>query len=211
MRGVAQPRVLNVGSGPDHPKRLHPVFKKPRWQEIRLDIDPAVKPDIIGSVVDLTSLVPDESFDAVFSSHSLEHLFSFEVSKALAEIRRVLKLQGFALITCPDLMQVAQRVVAGQLEEVAYQSSAGPVTALDMLYGHGIAIERGNTYMAHHNGFTVDRLGRLLATAGFHEAWVMSGQAYDLWAVALMPRTNADSLTKALFEVGLDFTSRDEG
>lgn len=39
------------------------------------------------------------SMDALFSSHNIEHLYPYEVPVALAEFRRVLNDDGFAVIT----------------------------------------------------------------------------------------------------------------
>jgi len=110
----------------------------------------------------------------------------------------VLKPSGFALITCPDLEQVAQRITEGKLEETAYVSPAGPITAFDMLFGHSASLAHGNLYMAHKSGFTTDRLGRLLEEAGFAESWIAKGRSYDLWAVALMSDTDREALKRAL-------------
>jgi len=180
--------VLNAGSGRDQPETLHPAFRRRPWRQVRLDIDPSVRPDIIASVTDLGGVVPDARFDAVWCSHILEHLYDHEVPRALMEFRRVLKPAGFALLTCPDLEKVAELVVAQDAETVAYMSSAGPISALDMLFGHGRSIARGNEFMAHRTSFTSTRLGRLLLETGFDEVRVAEGGNYDLWALALMPK-----------------------
>ena len=49
------------------------------------------------------SSVSSESLDAVFSSHNIENLYPHEVPVALSEFLRVLKPDGFVVITCPDL------------------------------------------------------------------------------------------------------------
>ena len=67
-----------------------------------MDIDPAAQPEVLGSLTKMDAF-PAHEFDAVWSSHTLEHLYSHEVPAALAEFKRVLKPDGFALITCPDL------------------------------------------------------------------------------------------------------------
>lgn len=186
-------RVLNVGSGPRSANKLHPAFRRPGWREVRLDIDPAVRPDILGSAEDL-SQIGDGSFDAIWSSHNLEHLHSHQVPGALRELVRVLRPDGFALITCPDLTAIAQLVVKGSLEAPAYVSPAGPITPLDMLFGHARSVEGGNAFMAHNTGFTADRLGRLLAEAGFAQVHVGTGRWSDLWAVALLRGTDSDQV-----------------
>lgn len=105
------------------------------WCEIRLDIDESVNPDVIGTMTNMQG-VGDRSVDAVFSSHNIEHLYPHEVPVALAEFHRVLKPDGFALITCPDLQSVAALIAEDRLTEAAYVSPAGPITPLDIVYGH---------------------------------------------------------------------------
>jgi SAM-dependent methyltransferase len=116
-------RVLNAGCGAYATTALHAAFRNPAWTETRLDLDEGVRPDILGSVTDLKQ-IPDGAFDAVWCSHSLEHLYRHDVVKALAEFQRVLKPDGFTLITSPDLESIAELVVSGRLEEVAYKSPA---------------------------------------------------------------------------------------
>jgi SAM-dependent methyltransferase len=196
-------RVLNAGSGAYTPERLHPAFRNLDWTEIRLDIDETTQPHIIGSITDL-SAIGNATFDAIWCSHNLEHLHTHEVGKALAEFRRVLKPDGFALIATPDLEAIAELVVNGRVEDVAYQSQAGPITALDMLYGLSVSIARGNSFMSHRTGFTADRLGRLLVDSGFSEVLARKGRLFDLWVLAFMPQANKESLLLYLREHKLD-------
>jgi hypothetical protein len=63
-----------------------------------------------------------------------------------AEFKRVLKPDGFVLITCPDLQSVCARVANDQLTEPAYMSGMGPITPLDILYGHRASMQAGNLY-----------------------------------------------------------------
>ncbi|KQV80224.1 SAM-dependent methyltransferase [Massilia sp. Root351] len=184
----AQPLLLHVGCGHARPERLPAYFRERQWREIRLDIDPGVQPDIVGSIADL-SAIPSAGVDAIWCSHSLEHLPSFEVPAALEAFRRVLKADGFALISVPDLRAVARHIVEGDLQQPLYHAAAGPISALDILFGHQASIRKGNQYMAHRTGFTSDTLGGALAEAGFDEVRVHEGTHWDLWAVATMPRT----------------------
>lgn len=75
-------------------------------------------------------------------------------------------------------------IVEGKLDSVIYTSPAGPIKAMDMLFGHQQAIAQGNQYMAHRSGFTRDYLGKKLLQAGFTEVRIVSGKSYDLWAIA---------------------------
>ena len=133
--------------------------------------------------------VADQSVDAIWSSHNLEHLERHEVPLALAEFVRVLKPRGLLLLTLPDLQQVARLVVEDRLEDHAYLSSSGPITPLDMIFGHTASLARGNRFMAHRSGFTARTLGRLLIEAGFVEVTLRQRAAFELWATAYKPAT----------------------
>ena len=176
------PVFLHVGCGPKQKDQT--PFAKQNWREIRLDIDSAIHPDVIGTMTDMKA-VDDASVDAVFSSHNIEHLYPHEVPIALAEFHRVLKPDGFVLLTCPDLQSVCALVANNQLTEAAYQSAAGPITPLDILYGYRPSLMAGNLYMAHRCGFTKNVLANTLAMAGFDVAAKARSQQYDLWAVGI--------------------------
>jgi ubiquinone/menaquinone biosynthesis C-methylase UbiE len=176
---------LHVGCGPKHKDRTTAGFNTPDWQELRFDIDPAVKPDIQGTMTDMAA-VASERMDALFSSHNIEHLYPHEVPVALREFHRVLQPAGFAVITCPDLQSVCALVAEDKLLEPAYTSPAGPIAPLDILYGHRPALAHGNLYMAHKCGFTERVLIATLQQAGFASiaSRRRSAPFYDLWAVA---------------------------
>jgi len=198
-------RVLNAGSGSYAARRLHPVFAQEAWNEVRLDIDPQSKPDVVASITDMKSAFSPQSFDAIWSSHTLEHLYAHEAPLALAEFKRVLRPDGFALITLPDLEAVASLVLDHGLEEVAYISPAGPITPLDVIFGHSASITRGQFYMAHRTGFTSASLGRQLADAGFATVLVKR-EGLDLWALGLMQEADQASVQDDLRSAGLDFS-----
>lgn len=178
------PTLLHVGCGPKRKDRTTAGFNTPDWTEIRLDIDPAVQPDVTGTMTDM-SAVASASVDAVFSSHNIEHLYPHEVPLALAEFRRVLRDDGYAVITCPDLQSVAALVAQDKLTEPAYVSPAGPIAPLDILYGHRAAMQRGNLFMAHRCGFTRKVLDATLRAAGFQSVVSLARpKSFDLWALA---------------------------
>lgn len=172
---------LNVGSGPKNPARIPKIFQTDEWQEIRLDSDAAVEPDLIGSMTDL-STVPDQSVDALYSYHNLKALYHHEVPLALSEFRRVIKTEGFAVITLPDIQKVAEYVAQGKIEEPLYTSPAGPITPIDILYGLGAALATGNTSAAHKTAFTPNSLKQKMEAAGFQDVKI-SEDGFNFWAL----------------------------
>ncbi|WP_396594592.1 class I SAM-dependent methyltransferase [Brevundimonas sp. R86498] len=178
--------VLHVGPGVPNPLKLHVNFRQPGWREIRLDIAEANQPDIVGDMTDMHA-VASGSMDAVYSSHNLEHVYTHEVPIVLAEFLRVLKPGGHVLLTCPDLVATARAILDHGLTGTAYQSPSGPITPLDILYGFGKAVARGNLYMAHKTGFSVESLKAVFEKAGFVQIECKTGRSFDLWIRAFKP------------------------
>lgn len=177
--------VLHAGCGDAGPDGLPVDFRGPNWREVRLDLDPNVKPDIVASITNLIG-VADVSVDAVWTAHVLEHLFAHEVPLALREFFRVLKPGGTLALAVPDIQAVAERVANGGLEAVAYESPAGPICPIDMLYGLRWAIAQGNHYMAHKTGFTATTLGLKMGHAGLVNV-VVDRQGFNLVATGEKP------------------------
>tara|TARA_Y100000996_G_C22558679_1_gene656492 strand:+ start:9105 stop:9737 length:633 start_codon:yes stop_codon:yes gene_type:complete len=189
---------LHVGCGNMTKEGTTPVFNTDEWKEVRADIDENVNPDIIASMTDM-SAINDKSYDAVYSSHNIEHLYAHEVPTAVNEFSRVLKKNGFLIITCPDLKSVCHQVSKGNLTGKLYESQAGPITAIDILYGLRPALAVGNYYMAHKVGFTADLLKDTLTQFGFQQAIVAAVPSrYVLWGIATK-NDKIDSLE--LFEI----------
>jgi len=176
-------RVLNAGSG-----RLHGGLDGKDWTEVRFDIDPRGAPDLFGSLSDMRGLIDDGIFDVLWSSHGIEPLHAHVVAPAFREFTRVLKADGFALVTCPDIGAIARFLTREGLEAVACNSPTGPIRPLDMLYGHAPWMAAGRACMTHNAGLTAERLGRVATEAGFAEMRVIEGSTLDLWAALLMPR-----------------------
>ena len=161
-------RVLNVG-GNSKAIPLPPDYAG--YEHVLLDIDPAGAPDIVCDARQLQTLELGQ-FDAVYCSHNLEHYYRHDVPKVLAGFRHVLKPGGFAHIRVPDLDAVMRAVVERGLDidDVLYQSNAGPIMVLDVLYGYSVQIERsGVDFFAHKTGFTQKSLVAVLQRCGFTE------------------------------------------
>lgn len=199
------PNILHVGCGPRSPHRLHEFFRRGTWNEIRCDIEPAYQPDVLASIADLKSYVGDRSCDAIWGSHIIEHLARHEVSLALSEFVRVLKPSGFALIRTPDIEVVAEFILDGRINDIIYTSPAGPITPLDMIYGHGASIAQQRSAMRHGTAFTSELLGNDLLAAGFGEVRTTRTKTYEVWAVAFGPEANVPAILKGLAQTGIDF------
>lgn len=160
--------LLHAGCGPGNNK---PPSYFAAYKEIRLDADRNVKPDIVASIVAMP-MIKDGAFDAIFCSHTLEHLFTFEVALALREFNRVLRPGGMVRVHVPDLQSIGGKLALDELDHVAYISPCGPICPMDMIYGHQGAIGSGNLFMAHKTGFTKGVMTRALENAGFHKVHV---------------------------------------
>ncbi len=188
-------RVLNVG-GNSKDIALPPQYQD--WENMLLDIDPRGKPDVLCDARELDKL-PGLAYDAVYCSHNLEHYYRHDVPKVLAGFRHVLKAPGFAHIRVPDMGEVMRQVVQKSLDidDVLYQSPAGPITVRDVFYGYGPEIERsGNDFFAHKTGFTQKSLLKVLQACGFPFVFTMTG---NLEVMALAFKEKPDAYASQLF------------
>ena len=190
-------KFLHVGCGQKTKENTTREFAGKEWQEIRFDIDESVKPDFVGTMTDM-SAIEDASCDAVFSSHNIEHLYPHDVPVALAEFLRVLKPGGYAVITCPDLQSVCELVAKDLLTDPAYDSPAGPIAPLDILYGFRKSMAEGNLYMAHRCGFTEKVLTGTLRDAGFSKmaSSKRGSPFFDLWIVGTKSPVDEGTIRK---------------
>lgn len=187
-------QFLHVGCGPQRKTHIKGFSS---WDELRYDIDPAVEPDFIGSLTDMAQ-VRSASVDAVYSSHNIEHLYPHEVPLAVREFHRVLREDGFVVIVCPDLQSVGMELAKGRLLEPLYESSAGPISAIDILYGHRQWLAQGNMYMAHKSGFTYPVLSDVFREAGFAATYGGAiAESYALWMLAFKAPTSAQAMEDA--------------
>ena len=186
---------LHVGCG--HLNKSHAKgFDNDNWSEIRFDIDKNVNPDIEGTLLDM-SAVETGSIDAVYSSHNIEHVYPHEVPIVLNEFFRVLKKDGIVVVVCPDLQSVCEAVVNDKLRDPLYISPEGPISPLDIIYGHGQAIENGNEYMAHKCGFTYTVLDNFFADAGFETRYGgRRKQQWDLFIVAFKQAKSEEEIKR---------------
>lgn len=146
-------RVLHAGCG-DAPLPSMPFGE---CEEVRLDIDSSVNPDVVANITDMGEI---GQFDAAYCSHALEHLYPHQVSTALSEFFRVIKPGGYALLFVPDLEGLTPT------DDVLFESACGPIASMDLFYGLRSALAE-LPHMAHHTGFTSATLQGALESAGF--------------------------------------------
>jgi predicted SAM-dependent methyltransferase len=72
-----------------------------------LNAQPGPNVDFVGDCCDLTRF-GDGSVEEIYASHVLEHLGHADFPRALAEIHRVLRAGGRALISVPDFEMLCQ-------------------------------------------------------------------------------------------------------
>lgn len=181
----ALPRVLNVG-GNSKGIPIPPHFD--HWRHDLLDIDPSGKPDLLCDARELATQAA-ASYDAIYCSHNLEHYLHHDARRVLLGFLHVLKDSGFADIRVPDIGQLMRHCVAGDLDldDLLYNSPAGPIRVRDVFWGLGTMIERsGNDFFAHKTGFTRQSLTRILEDAGFAEVFLdVEGEpAFEIRAIA---------------------------
>lgn len=161
---------------------LHPGCGEqplPEWMkgavETRLDIDQNCKPDIVASITDMGDI---GEFDHVYTSHTLEHLYQYDVQKALLEFKRVLKSGGDVIIFVPDVEGVECN------NDTLYISEAGPICGLDLYYGLTAYVKQ-SPYYAHHTAFVKETLEAQLKEAGFSKVIVKRMPDHNLMAVGV--------------------------
>jgi len=140
------------------------------YKEVRLDIDPRNKPDIVASMTNMGEI---GSYEVVYCCHALEHLYPHEVGKTLCEFVRVLSPGGTAVIMVPDLEGVKPT------DEILEIPLCGPITGLHLFYGDATQIEQF-PHMAHHSGFVQDTLARAMKQAGFVNVNVRRAAGFNL-------------------------------
>lgn len=159
---------------------LHPgcgTGTLPDWlaplKEVRLDIDASCNPDIVASITDMGDI---GQFDMVYTSHTLEHLYDFDVNKALSEFYRVLKPEGLAIIIVPDVEGV--RCDRTPL----YESPAGWICGIDLYFGQTASVQV-NRYYGHHMAFVAETLEAAMKEAGFDFVTTKRLENYNLMGV----------------------------
>lgn len=134
-------------------KEVHPDWKI-------LDIEERPEVDFIGDAADLSQFA-DESVDAIYASHVLEHFYhslNNELMRTLTEWYRVLKPGGQLLISVPDLRTLCWLFLNPNLMPMDKHY------LMRVMFGGQV-----NQYDVHKVGFDADILGLYLYEVGFSD------------------------------------------
>lgn len=183
-------KVLNVGGGSK--ATPIPVYFSD-WQHDLLDIDDRGDPDLVCDARELSTLEASQ-YDAVYCSHNLEHYYRHEGLNVLQGFVHILKNDGFAEIRVPDIAQVIEAVQDQQLDldDVLYQSAAGPISAHDVIYGlQSEIVSSGQDFYAHKTGFTPKSLVNFLYEGGFRHIYLVEDEHLAVHALAFKVEPSA--------------------
>jgi hypothetical protein len=172
--------VLNIGCGKTPLNEFTKCFDG--WKEVRIDAFENETADVISSIVDFEG-IPDSCADAVWASHVVEHNYWHELPKIFSNMMRVLKDDGFAIVKVPNLATIAG-AIHGNILTTIYDTSVGPVTAMDMIYGHRGLVEAMGEGMAHKTGFTKSSMEAVLESLGIKA--IVKEMQHDLEVVAFL-------------------------
>ena len=77
------------------------VFEKCGKKVHKCDMNPRYKPTYVGNFLDIVDDIPDEKYDCIWCSHTLEHQLNPGIF--LSQIKRILKEDGYFALTVPPM------------------------------------------------------------------------------------------------------------
>jgi predicted SAM-dependent methyltransferase len=121
---------------------------------VTLDIDKKYNPDILADITDI-SHIPDNYVNCAYTSHMIEHIDYFKVPIVISELLRICKPDGYVRILTPNLQVIGEKIASGDLLDVVYESNGGPISPIDIIYGHRHSVHRHSVdFMIHRTGFS---------------------------------------------------------
>ena len=99
--------IADIGSGETSP------YMRDEGKVVTFDIREEVHPDVLCDIRKLP--IPDQTFDIVYSSHTLEHFGFNSVQIVLKEWARVLKVGGELRLIVPNMRHVGYRLAMDQM------------------------------------------------------------------------------------------------
>jgi hypothetical protein len=186
-------KILNVGG---NNKKIPIPSCYTGWDHILLDINPGQDVDVVSDARQLDKLAA-EQYQVVYCSHNLEHYYHHDAVTVLNGFKHVLKKDGAIHLFVPDMEGLMKTVVEKKLDidDVLYQSDAGPIMVRDVIYGYGAEIKRtGSDFYAHKTGFTQKSLTLLLTRIGFARIFSRAGDL-QIEAIAFKAAPSQEQLS----------------
>lgn len=186
-------RVLNVGGCNKH---IEIPSHFDGWDHLLLDIDPNPEVDVVCDAREMMAM-PAAEYDAVYCSHNLEHFYRHDLPRVLSGFKHVMKSDGFVHIVVPNIGALIKHLAESgkDIEDVLYESPAGPIRGVDMIYGmESFIANSGNDFMCHKNGFTPQSMAKTLFENGFKYVFVGSGD-FNVIAFAFMQEPTYQQMT----------------
>jgi len=161
--------VTSWASNPKDAKIKH--FEDDVWTVKTYDAEPKIEADYTGHIFKMDA-IEDNSIDALWCQQIMQRYYMPHVLEALKEFKRVMRDDALLYINVPDGQLAAAHLAHENFYKPLYETPAGPITAVDIVYGYQKAILAGNRHMAHHSVFSLKQLGTLLRDAGFSDVKV---------------------------------------
>lgn len=174
---MTTPIILNVGCGTTPLKNQTNAFDG--WKELRVDSYENETVDLLSSITDLKE-IEDESVDALWACHVVEHCYWHDLPKVFNSMIRVLKKDGFAVIRVPDLASIADKIKDGLLDTI-YDSPGGEICVIDMIYSKREYVEKYGEGMCHRTGFTPKSMVQILQSLGIQA--LVSNRGFEVVAI----------------------------
>jgi predicted SAM-dependent methyltransferase len=160
---VGKQKILDLGCG-----EVATVLKE--GLPVRVDMREEVSPDYRADIRALP--FKSESWDMVFSSHTLEHFARAKVPSVIDEWLRVLKPGGELRLILPDLKFAAKQILKGAMDG----------DAMNVLYG-----AQDNPSNFHRIGFTEQSIVELLKSKGMKIKKTWTEKPFNLFVSAVKP------------------------
>lgn len=161
--------LLNVGGGTKDIPILN-IYKN--FKHELLDANPTGECEYPITIEEMDTYPFPHEFDGVYSCHTLEHLYLFQVLDALKSFYKVTASGGFIDIIVPHFPAAIKHYVESgyRLWEHLYKTETGlPIVLQDVIYGHQGTLRSKNVHMLHKCCFDVETLAYLLGQAGYVE------------------------------------------
>jgi len=178
------------------PYKLHlgpgPAWVKPSNQWVTVDIDPD-RADICVDFHCFDGLpIETDSVDAIYASHTLEHISMYRINKVLAECYRVLRRGGMMRIVVPNPEESIRQYLAGndnfslfrRRRERAKRMYGYDLTLFECMKGDFVSMNGQpdllGEKLAHQNAWDFSAMKAELTRAGFDSARIRRTNFQDI-------------------------------